>query len=67
MALLGDAVNAQLADLDAQLVRAKATYDETVAMVTKRKQAILGAQALITPELEQAVAGLKRIGLLRDL
>ncbi len=67
MGLLSDTVTSQLAEVDAQLLRAKASYDDTVAQLQKRKGTLQAAQALITPELEAAVAGLKRIGLLRDL
>lgn len=60
---LQERLDSQLADLDSQLAFAQKEYSAKLAVLTSKRAALIQAAKLLTPEIEQMVAGLRRLGL----
>jgi hypothetical protein len=63
MGELADRLTAALNDIETEIagVQARATAD--IARLEARKTALQTAQNLVTPQAEQAILGLKRLGI----
>lgn len=64
---LQERVAASLADIEAQINYVQKKAETEVTALQIKRATLVGAQKLITPEIEAAVAGLKKIGVLGDL
>lgn len=64
MAKLAEQVQAQLNDLDSQIIRLQDSVDTQLATLKAKREALLAARKVITPELESAVNTLRELDLL---
>lgn len=62
MGELADRLAAAIADVDSAIAAAEANAAATIKTLQARKAALLSAQAFVTPQIEAAVLGLKKIG-----
>jgi multidrug resistance efflux pump len=64
---LQERVDAQLADIDAQIENEKKRSAEKLASLLNRRAVLRQASTIITPQLEQTVVALQKIGLIDAL
>ena len=57
-----DRINKQVAEIDLRIGRIRAAASEEVKELTAKKEALVAAKRVITPEVEAAVAGLDAAG-----
>ena len=57
-----DRINKQVVEIDLRISRVRATANEEVKELTAKKDALVAAKRVITPEVEAAVAGLDAVG-----
>ncbi len=62
---LVDQVNAKIAELDARIAFVQDRAQDEVQALAKQRNVLVGAKALITDDLEKAVAALQRLGFIR--
>lgn len=62
MALL-DRVNKEIVEIDRQIARVQNRADEELKDLRRRKQALILAAQVISPELEAAMAALEAVGI----
>lgn len=61
---LADQLSARISDLDSRIESTKKELAERVARLLAEKQALLKALSLLTPDAEQSLDNLRRIGLI---
>lgn len=64
---LGTLIDTKISDIDARVQRIKDKAADEIAALLRSKAALVQAKGVLTPELEQAVHALQRIGLLDSL
>lgn len=64
MAALADRITARISEIDSQIAFAQDRARGEITALNAQKAALVQARAVITPELETAVAALSRLGLI---
>lgn len=62
-----DQIQARIVDIDNQLIQVRKRADEQIAILTRQREALIGALPFVTPDVLQLIGKLRELGFIKTL